>query len=93
VVGVAECSAGLVDDPDAEQVGGGERPQQREIRKMRMEQVEAEPCEQRAEGAGRLRREAAAAAEGEEVRRVGEEELDAGRGSGGFSRNGRSLAG
>ena len=81
VVGVAERLAGLVDDPDAEQVGAGERPQQREIRKVRVEQVEAEPGEQRAEGAGRPRRETAAAAEGEKMRRVGEEELDAGRGS------------
>lgn len=79
VVGVTEGAAGDVDEPDAGQVGGGEQEQQLAVAEVRAEQDEAGPGEQRAEGAGRPRRQPAAAAAGEEVRRVGEQEAGAGR--------------
>ena len=93
VVGVADSLAGSVDDPDAEQVGDGEQGEQQEVAGEGPEDVETEPREQRAESAGRPRRQAATTAEGDEMRRVGEQELEAGAGFGGFSQSGRSLAG
>ena len=72
MVWVAQRPAGPVDGPDAEYVGSGKQPEQREIGEIGMEQVEAQPREQGAEGAGRPWGQAAATAAGEKVRRMGE---------------------
>ncbi|MPN54970.1 hypothetical protein SDC9_202649 [bioreactor metagenome] len=78
VVGFAERPAGDLDEPDAGQVGDGEQEEQLAVAEVGTEQDEAGPGEQRAEGARRPRRQPAAAAAGEEMRRVGEQEADAG---------------
>lgn len=77
VVGVADGAAGDVDEPDSSRIGYGEQENKAKIGKIRVEQREGEPREQRAEGARRLGGQAAAAAEREEMRRVGEQESEA----------------
>ena len=76
VVGVAKRTASDVNEPDATKVSCGEQEKQLKITKVWPEEHEARTGEQGAEGAGRLGGEAAATAEREEVRRVGEHETD-----------------
>ena len=79
VVGFAERPTGDFDEPDAGQVGDGEQEKQLAVAEEGTKQDDAGPGEQRAESARRPRRQPAAAAAGEEMRRVGEQEAEAGR--------------
>ena len=79
VIRITDTLASDIDSPDAEQVGASEQGQQFAVADMWTKENKGDPSEKSTKRAGRPTCQATTATAGDEMRRVGKEELKAGR--------------